>query len=103
MKRLQLRDDNPIPGRAYRDVVRFAEFSGIKKLILFGSRARGNYHESSDVDLAVSGGDFDQFYWDVQEKTWSLLQFDLIDLSRPVSEELREEIERDGVIIYEKD
>lgn len=103
MKRLQPNDSNPVPERAYRDVVRFAEQAGVEKLILFGSRARGTFREMSDVDLAVFGGNFDQFYWNVQEKTWGLLRFDLIDLSRPISEELKKEIERDGVIIYEKD
>lgn len=28
----------------------------VKKVILFGSRARGNFKEKSDIDLAVKGG-----------------------------------------------
>ena len=30
----------------------------VEKVILFGSRARGDYKERSDIDLAVSGGAF---------------------------------------------
>lgn len=92
-----------IPGRALRDVLRFAESAGVKRLVLFGSRARGTNGPYSDVDLAVYGGDFDRFYWNVQEKTWSLLSFDLIDMQGKISPELQEEIHRDGVVIYEKD
>lgn len=91
-----------VPGRVLRDVAGFAQRHGIEKVILFGSRARGTHTERSDIDLAVSGGDFDPFYWDVMEKTHSLLMFDLVDLNAGISEELRTEIERDGVVIYEK-
>lgn len=86
-----------------RDILRFAEAASVKKLILFGSRARETNTERSDIDLAVYGGDFDRFCDDIQEKTWSLLSFDLIDMDKKVSEELRREIQKDGVTIYEKD
>jgi len=91
-----------IPGRVLKDVSTFARRHGIEEIILFGSRARGTHTERSDIDLAVRGGDFDSFYWDVKEKTHSLLMFDLVDLDVGVSEELKTEIERDGVVIYEK-
>ncbi|MCD7981789.1 MAG: nucleotidyltransferase domain-containing protein [Clostridiales bacterium] len=91
-----------IPERVFRDIVRFAEDHGMEKVILFGSRARGDYTERSDIDIAVSGADFDGFYWDIREKTHSLLMFDVIDLSKNISEELGNEIEREGILIYEK-
>lgn len=94
--------DTMIPGRVYRDIVRFAKASSVEKLVLFGSRAKGNNTPRSDIDLAVYGGNFDQFFEDIQEKTWSLLRFDLIDMGRTVSSELQKEITGDGVIIYEK-
>ena len=49
-----------------------------------------------------SGGDFDGFYWDVKEKTHSLLMFDIVQADVSISDELKEEIEKDGVVIYEK-
>jgi len=79
-----------------------ARTRGVDKVVLFGSRARGTNAERSDVDLAVVGGDFDSFYWDVQEGVDSLLSFDVVNLVSNVSDELRREIERDGVTIYEK-
>lgn len=88
--------NNNIPGRVLKDVSTFARRHGIEEIILFGSRARGTHTERSDIDLAVRGGDFDSFYWDVKEKTHSLLMFDLVDLDAGVSEELKTEIKRDG-------
>ena len=69
---------------------------------MFGSRARGDHTERSDVDLAVYGGDFDSFYWNIKENIYSLLSFDVVDMNSRVTEELKKEIERDGVVIYEK-
>lgn len=91
-----------IPDRVYKDIIRFADADKILKIILFGSRAKGTHTERSDIDIAVSGGDFDAFYYDIKENIHSLLTFDVIDLDKNVSEELKKEIDRDGVIIYEK-
>lgn len=38
----------------------------------------------------------------MREEVWTLLKMDLIDMNETVSEELISEIERDGVVIYEK-
>ena len=37
-------------------------------MILFGSRARGDFKRTSDIDIAASGGDFDRFALDVDEE-----------------------------------
>lgn len=74
----------------------------INEVILFGSRARGDYWRASDIDLAVQGGDIVNFALDVEENTSTLLQYDIVNYSEKISEELRNEIERDGVILYEK-
>ena len=41
-------------------------------------------------------------YVDVDEETYTLLNFDVVNLDGPVQEELRESIEKEGIIIYEK-
>ena len=74
----------------------------LRNIVLFGSRAKGNNTERSDIDMAVYGGDFDSFYWDVKEKINSLLMFDIIQADSAISDDLKHEIEKDGVIIYEK-
>jgi predicted nucleotidyltransferase len=91
-----------IPERVIRDISRFAKKHDVCRVILFGSRARGTNSERSDIDIAVMGGDFGGFYWETIENTHSLLSFDIIDLDTNNSEDLKKEIERDGVIIYEK-
>ena len=74
----------------------------LRNIVLFGSRAKGNNTERSDIDMAVYGGDFDGFYWDIKEKINSLLMFDIIQADSAISDDLKHEIEKDGVIIYEK-
>lgn len=91
-----------IPERVMRDLIIFSKEYNIQRLILFGSRARGTHTDRSDIDIAVSGGDFDSFYWAVKEKVHSLLLFDIVEWNVDISEELKKEIERDGVVIYEK-
>ena len=92
-----------IPERVLQEILQFARDAGVERLVLFGSSARGTHSERSDIDLAVYGGDFDAFYFRVQEETESLLEFDLIDMHRKVSPSLLEDIEREGIEIYEKD
>lgn len=75
---------------------------GLRKVILFGSRARGDFKERSDIDLAVSGGNISAFALAVDEETDTLLQYDVVDLSRPVDAALLDNIRKDGVILYEK-
>lgn len=36
------------------------------------------------------------------EETSTLLKFDVVDLEKPVGKELRESIEREGMVIYEE-
>ncbi len=91
-----------LPERLVREIRSFAGHAGISKIILFGSRARGDNRERSDVDIAVYGGDFDSFYWNVREKAHSLLMFDIVDGDHISSSELKKEIEKDGIVIYEK-
>ncbi len=74
----------------------------IDRVILFGSRARGDYKRVSDIDLAVQGGDIARFALDVKEETSTLLQYDIVDLDSSIQKELRASIESEGVVLYEK-
>ena len=91
-----------LPDRIVRELCSFAQKYSITKIVLFGSRARGTNTERSDIDIAVYGGNFDDFYWDVKEKIHSLLMFDIVQADGSISDELKQEIEKDGVVIYEK-
>ncbi len=74
----------------------------IEKVILFGSRARGDHRETSDIDLAVSGGDVTGFRLAVDDEVRTLLMFDVVNLDEPVQKPLLQSIESEGIILYEK-
>lgn len=84
------------------EIIALAEKNSIEKLLLFGSRARGDYRRTSDIDLAVSGGNVAEFVMDLNEETATLLKFDVVDLGRSVQPALIESIQREGKILYEK-
>ena len=89
--------------RTYDSLVKIARAHGVRRLILFGSRARGDAFQKSDIDLAVEGcGDFAAFWEDVQENLWSLLTVDIVNLDDEPSKALLEDIRRDGKVLYEK-
>ena len=79
-----------------------AEKFGLTKVILFGSRARGDNKPRSDIDLAVEGGDILNFRFEIEDEAPTLLEFDIVDLSQKLNEKFLAEINRDGVILYEK-
>lgn len=85
-----------------QSIIDLAKEHGIGKVILFGSRARGDCRKRSDIDLAIQGGDTLRFSLDVEEKVPTLLFFDVVDLDASVQPELLESIKREGIILYEK-
>lgn len=88
----------------YNQIIEICQRHNATKVVLFGSRARKENGPKSDIDLAVYGClDFRELYFDLNENVRTLLEFDLIDMERKgLSEELISEIERDGVVLYEK-
>ena len=93
-----------LPEKVKDKIIELARKYGVKKVILFGSRARGDNWERSDIDLAISGGNRTMFSLDVDETDIvpTLLMFDVVDLDEPCNEDLRESINRDGVVLYEE-
>ena len=85
-----------------QDIISIAIKNDIKKLILFGSRARGDFKRTSDIDLAVEGGNISAFPVQVDEEVCTLLEFDIINLDGSVQKERLESIRREGVLLYEK-
>ena len=84
------------------EILAYAKEYGLKRVILFGSRARGDYKQRSDIDLAVEGGNVAAFTFDVDENTTTLLMFDVVNLADPIAPELRESINKEGIVLYEK-
>jgi len=93
---------NGIKKVVLEEIENYAKQYDVSKVILFGSRARGDYKEKSDIDLAVSGGQIVEFSIAVDEYTSTLLKFDIVNLDASVQRELRQSIEQEGIVIYEK-
>ena len=89
-------------GDIKESIIALAKAYGVDKVILFGSRARGDNRERSDIDLAISGGNYVEFALAVDEVVPTLLMFDFVVMDESLSAELREAVERDGVLLYEK-
>ena len=93
----------PTIDQVYRQIGEFAQRRGVRRVILYGSRARGTNGLKSDIDIAAEGSrDFHGFEEDVQDHLRSLLVVDLVNLYTCRSEELLREIARDGKVIYEE-
>lgn len=91
-----------IKPQVQNEICQLAEKYNVNKVILFGSRARGDYWRASDIDLAVSGGDITRFALDVEEQTSTLLFYDVVNLDEAVSPELLARIQKEGLVLYEK-
>lgn len=78
---------------------------GAERIILYGSRARGDAAERSDIDLAIDAPDISERKWfaieDAVEKTDTLLKIDCILLQK-APDKLKENITRDGKVLYER-
>lgn len=84
------------------EIITQAKKYQVDKVILFGSRARGDNKEKSDIDLAVTGGNATGFRLAVDDEIRTLLMFDVVNLDEPVQKPLLQSIEHEGVILYEK-
>ena len=91
--------------RLYTQLSALAEKHGAHKLLLFGSRARGDHRPTSDIDLAIYGMPAEQrslFWWEAEELP-TLLKFDLVHVTPGLDPALLDNIQRDGVTLYEQD
>ena len=95
-------DDTGIKTEVIEEIQKLAKKYGVAKVILFGSRARGDFKRTSDIDIAVTGGNFARFALDVDEETSTLLEYNIVNLDGYVQDELLESIKNDGRILYEK-
>ncbi|MEJ0061933.1 MAG: nucleotidyltransferase domain-containing protein [Alphaproteobacteria bacterium] len=78
----------------------------VERVLMFGSRARGDFNAASDIDLAVAapGLDFSGFLG-LKAKFEELplvYKIDLVHMNGLEDHSLREKIARDGVLFYER-
>lgn len=84
----------------------FAQYPGIQEVILYGSRAKGNFRSNSDIDLTIFG--------DLDWQTFTQLESELDDLLLPYkidlslfahleNTQLIEHIQRVGKVFYSRE
>jgi len=84
----------------------FSQFDTIDKAIIFGSRAKGNYSNGSDVDIAIKGTiDFRivaKVSYLLNQESLMPYKFDILNYTKTQHSDLKEHIDRVGVLIYDR-
>ncbi|NLM44503.1 MAG: nucleotidyltransferase domain-containing protein [Clostridiales bacterium] len=94
-----------LPNKIIESIKQLGEKYAIQKIVLFGSRARGDNSARSDIDLAVyppmefsRKGSFASAIEDLD----TLLKIDLIFVDENTDAQLIETIEKEGIVLYER-
>jgi len=82
-------------------------FPEVNQALIFGSRAKRNYRDGSDVDIALKGTELNlnvisQISYQLNEETTLPYTFDVLNYQSITSNELKEHIDRVGVTIFVK-
>lgn len=105
MRKLEAFEDVNLKPEIISAIQELGKKFGMEQIVLFGSRARKTNWDRSDIDLRISTFDSEihlEFVDELNELD-TLLMFDVVNRrSFNYSSDLNEEIERDGVILYEK-
>ena len=81
----------------------FSEYGKVEQVLIFGSRAKGNYKPGSDIDLAVLGKNLN--FDDVIKLQTSFENLNLpykIDIIRydTINKDVRDHIDRNGKVLF---
>ena len=94
-----------LSGKLIADIQDLARKHTIHRVVLFGSRARGDSHVTSDIDLAIFPlPDFNSrgmVNSEIDELT-TLLKIDLVFVDEQTAADLLDRINREGVLLYER-
>ena len=82
----------------------FKTKSEIEKVVIYGSRAKGTFHNGSDIDFAI-WADEDTNFSRIAGELYDLptpYKFDVINYKTLTHENLKASIDRDGIEFYKK-
>ena len=94
-----------LPERTINELIQyFSNKPEIEKVLIFGSRAKGNYKNGSDIDFAI--------WTNAHDKITSILgeledlptpyRFDIVDFKTLKHQGMIDSITKDGILFYEK-
>lgn len=84
----------------------FAKYPEVEEVIIYGSRAKGNFRNGSDIDISLKGKDLNdsirsKIFWDIDDLDTPYL-FDISIFDKLKSPDLEEHINRVGKLFYAK-
>ncbi|MGI4804075.1 MAG: nucleotidyltransferase domain-containing protein [Janthinobacterium lividum] len=84
----------------------FIKHPEVEEVIIYGSRAKGNYRNGSDIDITLKGESLidsilSKVSWDIDDLNTPYL-FDISIFSKLNSPDLEEHINRVGKVFYQK-
>lgn len=92
--------------KSYQEIQRIIENCvSIKEVVIYGSRAKGNYREGSDIDITILGAptkdDISKLWQDLDD-SFIPYKFDISIYKDLKSDSLKEHIERVGKIFFKR-
>jgi len=86
----------------------FAKYEEVERVCIFGSRAKGTYKKTSDIDIVLYGDKLThtintKIYYDIDD-LYLIYKIDLINFnSLKETDKIRESILKEGVEIYARE
>lgn len=94
-----------IEEEVYHEMINiFKEIKEIEEVILFGSRAKNTYKQTSDIDLAIKVTEDGKKLLLIRklDEIRCALKFDVLNIKHIKNEQLICDIENEGITIYKK-
>jgi predicted nucleotidyltransferase len=87
-------------------ITALSKHAAIDRAIIYGSRAKGNYREGSDIDLTLDASDLStqdlsRLWHELDESSLPYL-FDISKLQDIQNPDLLEHIQRVGIVLFER-
>lgn len=94
--------------RSFSEILKeLQKHTELEKVVIFGSRAMGNYKKGSDIDIAIFGKNITyellaKIHYNLNEEIPTPYFIDVLHFETTENEELKKHILNEGKIIYQK-
>ena len=96
-----------LPERTIKELLEyFKSKPEVKKVMIYGSRAKGNFNNGSDMDFALWTDGKSDYELRIEAELDDLetpYMFDVTDYKNLTHEGMKNSIDRDGVLFYKKE